>query len=618
MEVELLEMRDFLAAQRPFDQLRDEVLSSLTAKLSIRYVRREQDIPENESGEPVLNVIRTGAAEIRSGEGELLARLGEGDLLGYRVGHRDDARGVRGVAIEDCLLYQLPGAVVDTLCDEHRQLAYFFAPIGGERLRDAVRSLGESQNIQLNLMTTPLRSVLARDPICLPPTATIRETAERMSAERVSSMLIVEQGHLFGIVTDRDLRLRVIAQGLDYDRPVAEIMTGAPWTVDISVFAYEALLFMARHGVHHLPVLDGTKVAGVVTATDFFERHSTSAIYLAGDIHRQDTVEGLQAASARTPQLLLNLAAAGATADRVGHVITGVGDAFTIRLLELAEMKMGPPPVDYAWVAAGSQARNEQSVGSDQDNALILDDSYDPSAHEEYFRDFTRFVCDGLDACGYVHCPGEMMAMTEEWRLPLKAWKAKFARWIDEPEPKSLMLTCVFFDVRHIYGDDSLFQELRQFVLDKARGNSIFLAHMTSNALSHQPPLGFFRNFVLIRGGEHDQTFDLKHNGIIPIVDLARVYALASGVEAVNTRERLSASVSGGEVSRSGARDLIDALAFIADVRLKHQARQLRSGEAANNFVSPHYLSDFERSHLKDAFAVVRTMQRVLSQRFKA
>lgn len=618
MEVELLEMRDFLAAQRPFDQLHDESLSSITPKLSIRYVRRDREIPENESGKPVLSVIRTGAVEIRSHGGELLARFGEGDLLGYRVSAHDGAQPVRGVAIEDCLLYQLPAAEVDRLCDEHRQFAYFFAPVGGERLRDAVRSLGETQDTQLNLMTTPLRNLLARDPVTVPPTATIRETAEHMSTARVSSILIVEQEYLFGIVTDRDLRLRVIAQGLDYDQPVTEIMTGAPWTVDVSVFAYEALLFMARHGVHHLPVLDGTKVVGVVTATDFFERHSTSAIYLAGDIYQQNTVEGLQAASARTPQLLLNLAAAGATADRVGHVITGVGDAVTIRLLELAEMKMGPPPVDYAWVAAGSQARNEQSVGSDQDNALILDDHYDPLAHAEYFREFTRYVCDGLDACGYVHCPGEMMAMTDEWRLPLQAWKAKFGGWIDEPEPKSLMLTCVFFDVRYIYGDESLFKELRRYVLKKTRGNSIFLAYMASNALSHQPPLGFFRNFVLIRGGEHDQTFDLKHNGIIPIVDLARVYALASGLEAVNTRDRLAASTAGGEVSESGAMDLRDALGFIADVRLKHQARQLKAGGPANNFVSPEYLSDFERSHLKDAFAVVRTMQRALSQRFKA
>jgi CBS domain-containing protein len=617
MEVELLEIRDFLAAQRPFDQLPDDALSSVPSTLSIRYVRRDHDIPDDDSGQPLLSVIRTGAAEIRSAGGELLARLGEGDLLGYRASPQDGTQPVRGVAIEDSLIYQLPAQVVDRLCEEHRQFAYFFAPVGGDRLRDAVRSLGEGQETQLNLMTTPLRNLIAREPVTLPPTATIRETAERMSAERISSMLIVEQGFLFGVVTDRDLRLRVIAQGLDYDRPVMEIMTGAPWTVDITAFAYEALLFMARHGVHHLPVLDGDRVAGMVTATDFFERHSTSAVYLAGDIYQQATVAGLQSASARIPHLFLNLAAAGATAERVGHVITGVGDAVTIRLLELAEMKMGPPPVDYAWVTAGSQARNEQSVGSDQDNALILDDRYDPAAHGDYFREFTRFVCDGLNSCGYVHCPGDMMAMTDEWRLSLKEWQTKFVGWIDEPEPKSLMLTCVFFDVRYVYGDESLFKELRRTVLEKTRGNSIFLAHMTSNALSHQPPLGFFRNFVLIRGGEHDQRFDLKHNGIIPIVDLARVYSLASGSDAVNTRERLTAAVANGEISESGAMDLRDALEFISDVRLKHQLRQLRAGEPPDNFVSPRYLSDFERSHLKDAFAVVRTMQRVLAQRFK-
>ena len=209
------------------------------------------------------------------------------------------------------------------------------------------------------------------------------------------------------------------------------------------------------------------------------------------------------------------------------------------------------------------------------------------------------------------------MAVTDKWRQPLATWKQYFNQWIDQPEPMALMLTSVFFDMRWVYGNRTLFLELRQHMLEKTRGNRIFLAHMAGNALSHSPPIGFFRNFVLIRGGEHNQTFDLKHNGIVPIVDLARVYSLASGSEAVNTLDRLAVVAEGGEVTQEGARDLKDALEFICDLRVQHQARLIRAGRAADNFMSSDNLSHFERNHLKDAFTVVRTMQNVLGQRYK-
>ncbi|HEY5719821.1 MAG TPA: putative nucleotidyltransferase substrate binding domain-containing protein, partial [Gammaproteobacteria bacterium] len=243
--------------------------------------------------------------------------------------------------------------------------------------------------------------------------------------------------------------------------------------------------------------------------------------------------------------------------------------------------------------------------------------AYDPERHGDYFRALSKSVCDGLDACGYIYCPGEMMAMTDEWRQPLATWKGYFDKWIDTPEPKALMLTCVFFDLRCVGGSQELFQQLRHYVLEQCRGKSIFLALMALNALSHQPPLGFFRNIVLIRGGEHDHTFDLKHNGIIPIVDLARVYALSVGVEAVNTQERLAAAQAAGGLSSEGAQDLRDALEFVSQVRIQHQARQIRAGGKADNFMSPDDLSAFERSHLKEAFSVVRTMQEALAQRFQ-
>jgi len=356
----------------------------------------------------------------------------------------------------------------------------------------------------------------------------------------------------------------------------------------------------------------------MITATDLTEHHSTSAVFIAGEIHKQDSVEALRASSRRVGDLQRNLAAADATAYATGQVITAVTDALTTRLLQLAEARLGPPPVEYAWVAAGSQARGEQTAKSDQDNFLILDDAYDAARHGAYFEELARFVCAGLDACGYVYCPGEMMAQTDTWRQPLKVWKRYFRKWIEEPEPKALMLTCVFFDLRIVHGQPALVDALRADFQQRAKGNGIFLAYMVGNALSRQPPLNVFGKITTPRTGEHRGKVDLKHLGIVPVVDLARVYALAGGHSQVNTYDRLDVAAESREVSPDSARDLRDALEFLAVTRIRHQVRQIEAGKPPDNFLSPKELSNFERTQLTQAFAVVQTLQNVLGQRYQA
>jgi len=470
----------------------------------------------------------------------------------------------------------------------------------------------------VGLAATPLRALLQREPVTVAPTASIRETAELMRTNRVGSVLVVEQGRLLGIVTDRDMRNRVIARGLDSARPIAEITTAAPLTADLRATAFDALLLMARQNIRHVPVMDGARIAGVITASDLTRQHTTSAVFLAGEIHKQDSIEGLQQSSSRIRELQRALAVADATAYATGHVITAMTDALTARLLQLAEAQLGSPPVDYAWVAAGSQARCEQTAKSDQDNCLILDDAYDEGRHGEYFRDLAKFVCDGLDACGYVYCPGEMMAMTDTWRQPLRRWKQYFQRWILEPEPKALMLTCVFFDLRKVHGRDELLDELRSDMLRLAAGNSIFLAYMVGNALSRRPPLSVFGRITPARSGLQRGKIDLKHLGIVPIVDLARVYALAGGHPAVNTYDRLDVAAQGREVSEQSARDLRDALEFLAITRIHHQVRQIEAGQTADSFLALSELSNFQRTQLKDAFLVVQGLQDVIGQRHQA
>jgi len=306
----------------------------------------------------------------------------------------------------------------------------------------------------------------------------------------------------------------------------------------------------------------------------------------------------------------------GATAEHVGKGVTAVTSAITRRLIEMAEQELGPPPVAYAWIAAGSHARREQTTHSDQDNALIIADEL-TEEDEDWFDALAKYVCHGLAACGYIYCPGEVMAMNPRWRQPQSVWLGYFRQWINTPSPKALMYSSIFFDLRTIHGDESLLKAVRKEILQLTPKNALFLAHLTVNALKLRPPLGFFRDFVLVHDGKHNDTLDLKHNGISTIVDLARIYALAEGIPAVNTIERLKQTAASPSLSRDGAANLLDAFEFIGTLRIQHQARQIAAVQTADNFMSPKEISRLEREHLKDAFKVIQTMQSSLEMRYR-
>lgn len=604
---------DVLSRHRVFGLLPEGARAALASQCSWTCVAAGAEVLAPGQWPDQLALIASGAVSLQDPDLGWAVALQAGECFGAGVTPAHQQAAWQAVAVSGTALALLPADALKAVCAANPQLAVFFP------LLPAVdRAAPEQTGPVLNLLSAPIRTLVKREPVTLLPSASIRAAAELMRAQGVSSVLLVEQGRLTGLVTDRDLRNRVVADGLALDRPVADIATLAPLALDASSPAFEALLLMARHNIHHLPVLDGQRLAGMVTATDLAEQHSTSAVYLAGDIYQQTTVQGLARISTRIKRLQQHLASAGASACSTGHIITAITDALTTRLIYLAEAQFGPAPIDYVWVAAGSQARSEQTAKSDQDNCMILDDSYDEALHGDYFRAFSRFVCDGLDACGYIHCPGEMMAMTDTWRQPRQRWVQYFSQWVNTPEPKALMLTCVFFDQRAIHGKAELLDTLRREVLERTRGNSLFLAYMVSNALKHRPPLGLFGNLSLIRGGDNARTIDLKHSGIVPIVDLARIYALAGGAPAVNTYDRLEQVAQSGEVSEQGARDLRDALEFLGTLRIAHQARQIGRGQAPDNFLALEELSNFERSHLKDAFLVVQTLQGVLGQRYQS
>ena len=615
MEVELIEIRQFLEQRNPFNYLSAELLDELPNDIEIRYLRRGGKFPPKDS---YLYIVRSGAVEIYDDNNELCEKLGEGDLYSVSCQLVNLSQCNRGEAVEDSLLYMISCTRLKALCKESTAFREHFSATVKERLRAAVTPTQESNDPTVAAMMVSVGSLVRKEPISVQSGMTIRQTAALMSNKNVSSVMVMKDDQLVGLVTDRDLRRRCVAIGLTGAEPIDQIMTLDPQTIDASTLTAQALMNMTRNHFHHLPVTRNGKLIGMITATDLANHQSANSAYLATDVRKAKTVKDLITVSERLPKLHLRLANASVTARHIGEAVSCLTDSITGRLLEMAEQELGPPPVPYVWMAGGSQARHEQSSHSDQDNALLLSDDFDKDKHDEYFLALAKFVSDGLAACGFVYCPGDAMATNPQWRQPLRVWQDYFTTWIESPTPMSMMLSSIFFDLRPVTGAVELFTPLQRTILKKSQENRIFLAYMMANAMQHRPPLGFFRQFVLERGGEHDDTLDIKHRGIVPITDIARLLALSLGKEPVNTVERLRACAGTPALSNEMAENLEDALEFIASLRIQHQANQIRRKQPADNYVPPNNLSELEREHLKHAFRVIQDMQETMVKRFGA
>ncbi|MEZ5838007.1 MAG: putative nucleotidyltransferase substrate binding domain-containing protein [Geminicoccaceae bacterium] len=599
----------FLRSLHPFDALSTDQFDAVCSSLETLHV--EADTPLYGQDEPLrgLFIIVHGEVEVRYAGGERLAALGTGGMFGTRALVRGSTTTNSTRSLADSTLLVLPADRFGQLMLENARFAAHFDRPGRATAGKSGPSIADG-----DLTTTRLADIMTPDPVTIPAGSSVTDAARVMRDRDISCVLVVEDGKLGGILTAGDIANRVVAEGMGGGEPVDRFMTRDPFTLPSTALGFDAFIIMTERRCGHLPVVDDGQIVGILTRTNIIRRRSISAVAMIAKIAKRKTLPEIRDVVGQIPRLLTQLASAGTEPQTVGRLISGVADATTRRLLRLAEADLGAPPVPYLWAACGSQGRMEQTGVSDQDNCLIIDDAFVPDRDGAYFTELAKRVCDGLNACGYVYCPGEMMAITPRWMQKLSVWKEYFAGWIDKPDPMAQMLSSVMFDLRAIRGDGSLLEELQRETMAKARANTIFMAHLTANSLKHAPPLGLFGGLSVPRTGEHKGLIDLKHSGVVPIVDLGRIYALKAGVPVVNTRMRLEAARDARVISASGAADLIDAFDLICEVRLRHQARKSRLGQAIDNFLDPHDLSELERGHLRDAFVVVKTMQSAVGQ----
>lgn len=618
MQAELIDIRNHLLQHSPFNEMPEELVNRVTETIEIVYARAGTELLRINDPSKALYYVRSGAVEIFRRSGELYNRIGEGDIFGQFGLMMNKHVRFPATVLEDSLIYRIPAETFHYLFEQDEGFADYVEIEDRSRLRSAV-SRREKSN---QLMTSRVSRLISRKTVSAPYTVRLQEAARIMTENSVSALLLMEgegdQARLKGIITDRDLRIRALTEALPSETPISDIMTEGLITIPASHYIFEAMLTMLHNNVHHLPVMDDHEVRGVIALSDIVKYESQSSLYLVSNIYHQTSVKGLKKISLEVRDSFVRMVNEDANSHMIGSALAGIGRSFTQRLLELGEEKLGPPPVPYCFMALGSMARDEQLVVTDQDNAMILDDSFVAEEHDVYFLELAKFVSDGLAECNYTYCTGDIMATNERWRQPLRAWKAYFSDWIDNPQARALLNSNIFFDLDGIYGETDFAEQLKTLVAQKASNSQRFLAMMARNALNRTPPLGFFRNFVMEEDGKHGKTFNLKRRGTAPLSDLIRIHALACGSKAQNSFERLDAIGKTRLILDDGIGNLRDALEFIAIVRIRHQALAIEAGREPDNNVRPQDLSPFERNHLKDAFQVLSDAQKFLKYRYNA
>ena len=630
---------EFLRGVTPFDTLDPAELAEVASRMEMGYFPRgEVILKQGGPASGYLYIIQHGSARVTVDDGQggeiLVDVRGEGDFFGALSLLKGTQALFEVRADEDLIALMLAAEHFRPLVDAHPTFQRYY---GGSLARNiqAVRKAADSQlpqmtgleslNLDAAMMRARVEDLMTADVlVCLPATP-IHAAAHRMAQRQVGSIVVVQDnGHPLGIVTDTDLRVRVVAASRSFDAPVVEIITRPLHTIDPEAYAFEALLEMSRHDIHHLLVCRDDRMVGVICDHDLQSLTGSSPVGVVRDIAKVDSIDGLVEVHRRVDRVLETLLRMGGRAQDMTELVTEFNDRLTRKLIELTEIEMdnlglGRPPVPYCWVALGSEGRREQTLRTDQDNALMYANL--PRQREErakqWFLDFSERVVEGLVRCGFPRCLGGIMASNPQWCLSESGWQHTFARWVAEPSPETLRMGSIFFDFRDIYSEADFIENLSAHLLASLEGNRQFLRFMAKNGLYNRPPLGFLRQFVVEKDGDHKNKLDLKLSGLTPMVDAARVLALEQGVLVTSTLSRLREVHQRGIIKDALYEDLVEAFSFITILRIRHHLEARAEGEVPDNFVNPADLNKLQRKMLKESFAAITRLQELMEHRFQ-
>lgn len=614
---------EFLQLHAPFNTMQPEHQAFLAEKMSESFFPAQTTVTGPDAGAAdTLYIIKKGRvcgySSLEATNDDRVWELTEGEIfpVGALLSNREVQTWHR--AVEDTQCYTLKKSDFEKLINQSHVLHDFCT----RRLANLLDQV--MQNMQANTATsvsadsslnTPLRDLLSPNPIyCLADTPISVALEAIESAQRRSIAIVDAQHKPIGIITLRDVVVKVTLARIDIDTPVSEVMNPIEDFLEPDDFAYEAALIMAKRGFGHICVIEHGRFVGLLSERDLFSLQRVGLGNLSRAIQRSEDIETLQQLSRDLVLFTDQMMAQGASVIQIMRLITTLNDLITQQVISLCEIKMGKPDVSYAWLAFGSEGRMEQTLKTDQDNGILfVANEQDADTIRQQLLPLANEINQALAKVGFPLCPGNIMASNPECCLSKDEWQTRFDKWIRIGTPEHLLNASIFFDFRVLYGDRKAANDLLQWLDQQAQKNSQFRQRMAANALRNRPPLGLFRDFASSGNKEHPNAIDLKTNGITPFVDAARIFSLAGNGLETNTIARLKDAIRNKVLRKESAESWIEAYEYIQLLRMRNHRQQTRSGKLMNNFLDPDELNELERRILKEAFRQARKIQTKLA-----
>ena len=633
-------IKDFIRTVVPFDTLDDGKLSRVVARMEIAYFPRGETIIRS-GGPPAadLHIIKSGSVKVTLPDdsgGELLIDLrGEGDCFGALSLLQGSQALFDVTAREDLIASLLPAEHFKVLVAEQPSFKRHFSFSLARNIQASRRSPqrqgpvvmnGDSLGLDALLSRSLVSELMTTDVLTCAPATPVRVAARRMTNHRVGSIVVEEQSGLpLGILTDTDLRVRVLAGGMDPEAPVTDAMSQPVRTINTNSFAFEAMLEMIRHRVHHLVVTEGERVVGVISDHDLRVVTGAAPVGVVRDVDKIQSPDELELLHQKIDPVLEMLLRLGGSAEYMLDLVSEFNDRIIHKVLELTEMEMeheglGRAPVPYCWLALGSAGRREQALRTCQMNGLIFANlpAERLEGAQRWFLDLASRTVERLGHVGFPQCPDGLMANNPGWCQHEAAWQQGFSDLIQQRDLCVMPHSGPLFDFRGVHSEMDLAGPLRQRVGRAAEGNRQFLSRLARLGPVDRPPLGFLREFVVDKSGGYQEQLDLRSSGIIPLVRGTRVLALEQGLVETSTLGRLGELARLGILSERFASDLREAFGFITLLRVARHLEARAAGREADSFVVPVTLSKVQRKMLKDSFSLISELQDFLEQRYRA
>jgi CBS domain-containing protein len=635
-----IKLSDFLRTVPPFHLLSAAELEKLAQTLVIEYFPKGETILSPD-GPPTLflYLIRSGGVKIlwpeKKGKGteKVFDFRDEGDFFGLISLLSGEPSPLIVVAEEDTLCYLIKKEIFRKLLDDHPKIFLYFTsgPSKGFKQFDTQAAPGVAAprtelNVEQVLFTGRVSDVMHPNVFTCPPEERVVGVARRMTERGVGSVVVVDEiGVPMGIVTDKDLRSKVLASGKMANVPVIDVMSRPVQSVPPDAFCFEAILSMIINRIKYLPVMDGMNMVGIVSEHDLMVSQGNNPVAVIKGFQQAKSIEQIIAIRKNIDLAMRVILEHGGMARDLCELITTLNDHLTQKIIILAEEEMvhereGRPPVPYAWIALGSEGRREQTLRTDQDNAIVFADVPPDREGEvqKYFLKLAEKVVAALERCGFPRCKGGIMASNPKWCQPDRIWKDYFSHWIlgIDLSREEILQTFIFFDFRPIYGEQRFLSGLIDRIAENLDQRTRFLREMAETAILHETPLGFFKRLVVEKSGDHKNQLNLKLNGLTPLIDAIRTLALDQKIFETNTLDRISALVEKDILPASEADDLRDAFNVIMLVRVRRHVSILQAGGEPDNYVNPDELSIIQRTMLKEAFKTIDKLQRLLELRY--